>query len=137
MSNSELQNFVKMLNQKGKVSGDFYKKIGVNNANMINGLSEQYKTDLVNWIKLCEKKRDAYNQLVKAVGGKSTKEAKKKYVKLVTKDESKLTAEDMGEYEAAQKGGIITGKDKKGNVIATTKYDSKQKKLEKKLKISL
>ena len=137
MSNSELQNFVKMLNQKGKVSGDFYKKIGVNNANMINGLSKQYKTDLVNWIKLCEKKRDAYNQLVKAVGGKNTKEAKKKYVKLVTKDESKLTAEDMGEYEAAQKGGIITGKDKKGNVIATTKYDSKQKKLEKKLGLKL
>lgn len=137
MSNSELQNFIKMLNQKGKVSGDFYKKIGVNNANMINGLSKQYRTDLVNWIKLCEKKRDAYNQLVKAVGGKNTKEAKKNYVKLVTKDESKLTAEDMGKYEYAQKGGIITKTDKKGKVIAATKYDSKQKKLEKKLGLKL
>lgn len=137
MSNSELQNFVKMLNQKGKVSGDFYKKIGINNANMINGLSDQYKTDFANWVELCEKKRNAYNKLAKAVGAKSTKEAKKKYVKLVTKDESKLTAEDMGEYEATQKGGIITGKDKKGNVIATTKYDSKQKKLEKKLGLKL
>ena len=137
MSNSELQNFIKMLNQKGKVSGDFYKKIGVNNANMINGLSKQYRTDLVNWIKLCEKKRDAYNQLVKAVGGKNTKEAKKNYVKLVTKDESKLTAEDMGAYEAAQKGGIITKTDKKGKVIAATKYDSQQKKLGKKLGLKL
>ena len=137
MSNSELQNFIKMLNQKGKVSGDFYKKIGVNNANMINGLSKQYKTDLVNWIKLCEKKRDAYNQLVKAVGGNNTKEAKKNYVKLVTKDESKLTAEDMGAYEAAQKGGIITKTDKKGKVIAATKYDSQQKKLGKKLGLKL
>ena len=137
MSNSELQNFIKMLNQKGKVSGDFYKKIGVNNANMINGLSKQYKTDLVNWIELCEKKRDAYNQLVKAVGGNNTKEAKKNYVKLVTKDESKLTAEDMGAYEAAQKGGIITKTDKKGKVTAATKYDSQQKKLEKKLGLKL
>ena len=137
MSNSELQNFIKMLNQKGKVSGDFYKKIGVNNANMINGLSKQYQTDLVNWIKLCEKKRDAYNQLVKAVGGNNTKEAKKNYVKLVTKDESKLTAEDMGAYEAAQKGGIITKTDKKGKVTAATKYDSQQKKLEKKLGLKL
>ena len=137
MSNSELQNFIKMLNQKGKVSGDFYKKIGVNNANMINALSKQYKTDLVNWIELCEKKRDAYNQLVKAVGGNNTKEAKKNYVKLVTKDESKLTAEDMGAYEAAQKGGIITKTDKKGKVTAATKYDSQQKKLGKKLGLKL
>lgn len=137
MSNSELQNFIKMLNQKGKVSGDFYKKIGVNNANMINGLSKQYRTDLVNWIKLCEKKRDAYNQLVKAVGGKNTKEAKKNAIKLMSKDESKVTSKDMGAYEAMTKGGVQVVTTKKGKKKVITKYDSQQKKLEKKLGLKL
>lgn len=137
ISNSELQNFIKMLNQKGKVSGDFYKKIGVNNANMINGLSKQYRTDLVNWIKLCEKKRDAYNQLVKAVGGKNTKEAKKNAIKLMSKDESKVTSKDMGAYEAMTKGGVQVVTTKKGKKKVITKYDSQQKKLEKKLGLKL
>lgn len=137
MSKTELQNFVKTLNEKGKVSSKFYKKIGINNANMINGLSDQYKTDFANWVELCEKKRDTYNKLAKAVGGKNTKEAKKNAIKLMSKDESKVTSKDMGAYEAMTKGGVQVVTTKKGKKKVITKYDKQQKKLAGKLKLDI
>ena len=137
MSKSELQNFVKTLNSKGKVSSEFYKKIGISNANMINGLGDQYKTDFANWVELCEKKRDAYKKLKKAVGGKNTKEAKKNAIKLMSKDESKVTSEDMGAYEAMTKDGLQVVTTKKGKKKVVTKYDKKQKKLADKLKLNI
>lgn len=137
MSKTELQNFVKTLNEKGKVSSKFYKKIGINNANMINGLSDQYKTDFANWVELCEKKRDTYNKLAKAVGGKNTKEAKKNAIKLMSKDESKVTSKDMGAYEAMTKGGVQVVTTKKGKKKVITKYDKQQKKLADKLKLDI
>ena len=137
MSKTELQNFVKTLNEKGKVSSKFYKKIGINNANMINGLSDQYKTDFANWVELCEKKCDTYNKLAKAVGGKNTKEAKKNAIKLMSKDESKVTSKDMGAYEAMTKGGVQVVTTKKGKKKVITKYDKQQKKLADKLKLDI
>lgn len=137
MSKTELQNFVKTLNEKGKVSSEFYKKIGINNANMINGLSDQYKTDFANWVELCEKKRDTYNKLAKAVGGKNTKEAKKNAIKLMSKDESKVTSKDMGAYETMTKDGLQVVTTKKGKKKVITKYDKQQKKLADKLKLDI
>lgn len=128
----EFKSFVEYISKKGKVSSDFVKQIGTNNANIINGLSDQYKDDLTNWLELCRKKKEAYNLLAKAVGGNSVKESKSNYKKLVGKDESKLTSEDMGAYEAATKAGFYTNK--KGKVTSVS--EEKEKKAFKELKIT-
>lgn len=112
------ESFTNTISKKGKVSSEFIQKIGQNNANMINGLSKQYQTDLLNWLDLCRKKKEAYDILAGAVGGKNTKEAKSNLKKLVNKDESKLTSKDMGAYETATKAGFYVTK--KGKVTSKT-----------------
>lgn len=77
----EFASFAKSINEKGKISAEFANKIGQNNASMINGLSKQYQTDLLNWLDLCRKKKEAYDILAGAVGGKNTKEAKSNHIK--------------------------------------------------------
>lgn len=131
-NDDEFRKFVEYYKKKGKVSTEFVKQIGTNNANMINGLSDQYKDDLANWLELCRKKKEAYNLLAKAVGGSTPTESKNNYKKLTNKDESKLTAEDMGAYEAATKAGFYTNK--KGKV--TSVAEEKEKKALKGLKIN-
>ena len=81
-NDDEFRKFVEYYKKKGKVSTEFVKQIGTNNANMINGLSDQYKDDLVNWLELCRKKKEAYNLLAKAVGGSTPTESKNNYKKL-------------------------------------------------------
>lgn len=122
LNKEEFDSFVKNINEKGKVSSEFISNIGIENANMINGLSKQYQDDLTNWLKLCKKKKEAYNKLANAVGGSTPKESKKNYKKLVNKDESKLTSKDMGAYEHATKAGFYINK--KGKVTSAVEEES-------------
>ena len=121
----EFNSFIKYLNGKGTASSELMSKIGNGNAEMINKLSSQYKDDLANWLKLCEKKKDAYNLLAKAIGGSTPEESKSNYNKLINKDESKLTDNDMGAYEYANKAGFYVNK--KGEITSVAEEKANEK----------
>lgn len=132
LNETDYQNFITTLTEKGKVSAEAANVIGANNASMINNLSSEYQTDLVNWLELCRQKKEAYNKLASAVGGSNKKEAKKNFKKIVTKDESELTAKDMGAYEYATKAGA-TYNPKTGKT--SLKAEKEEQKAKKKFKL--
>lgn len=64
--NESEKNYIKYLNSKGTNNEITNKKINEMNANLINALGKQYKTDYNNWVKLIQDKIKAYNKFVNA-----------------------------------------------------------------------
>lgn len=64
--NESEKNYIKYLNSKGTNNEITNKKINEMNANLINALGKQYKTDYNNWVKLIQDKIRAYNKFVNA-----------------------------------------------------------------------
>ena len=64
--NASEKNYIKYLNSKGTNNEITNKKISQMNAELINALGKQYKTDYNNWLKLIQDKIKAYNAFVSA-----------------------------------------------------------------------
>ncbi len=69
--NESEKNYIKYLNSKGTNSEITNKKINQMNAELINALGKQYKTDYDNWLKLIQDKIKAYNAFVSAYNNAS------------------------------------------------------------------
>lgn len=74
LDSKDLANYVKTLNEKGKLSADSLSKIGSNTQTLINTLGTAYTTDVQNWMNALNDKAKAWNSFVEAVGSDGTKE---------------------------------------------------------------